>query len=260
MKNKTGRRGALELCSKLATVTCMGAMLVACDPTTPAGGGGGAAGVGGASGTGGASGASGASGGVGTGGIYRFAPFRTNLIDVTAASGGTGAAGGSGGSGNTAGVGGVGGVGASGSGGTGGVLALCIPSAPGGSPPASAVCGDGFRAASEDCDDANTSNADSCSSSCKVTPELVDPRVASMSVLPLPSRSLGSSRHPMAAGCNAVGVSFVDQTSDPPALELSTYSSSGVPASTFRYGTSTVDFPDPAVAALPGDAFALAWT
>ena len=64
----------------------------------------------------------------------------------------------------------------------------------------------------------------------------------------------------MAAGCNAVGISFVDQTSTLPTLQLSTYTSSGVLSKTLQYGSSTVDFPDPAVAALPGDAFAIAWT
>jgi hypothetical protein len=64
----------------------------------------------------------------------------------------------------------------------------------------------------------------------------------------------------MAAGCNAVGVSFVDRSSEPPALKLSTYTNAGVPTGTFQFGVASVDFADPAVAALPGDAFAMAWT
>jgi len=53
----------------------------------------------------------------------------------------------------------------------------CIPSSPNGSPPATAVCGDGFRASTEACDDGNTVANDGCSPSCEITPQLVSPRV-----------------------------------------------------------------------------------
>jgi cysteine-rich repeat protein len=242
------QRRATDLQSRLVGLTFVGIALLACDSiplSTASAGAAGMAGMGGSSGMAGAGGAS--AGNAGVGGLSSLTVSRTNLFRTSLASGGTGASGGSGG------------TGASGAAG-GGVLGLCIPNAPSGSPPSSPVCGDGFRAPSEDCDDHNSSDTDSCSPSCKVTPELVDPRAPASGPLPPPSRSLGASRHPLAAACNLVGVSFVDQTSEPPALKLSTYSSSGVPGTTLQYGVSSVDFPDPAVAALPGDGFAIAWT
>lgn len=247
------QRRSADLHSQLVRLTFVGVTLLACDSiplSMASGGAAGMAGVGGSSGMAGTGGAT--AGSAGVGGLSSLTASRTNLFRASLASGG--ASGGSSGSAGTSGS-----AGASGAAG-GGVLGLCIPNAPSGSPPLTPVCGDGFRAPSEDCDDHNSSDNDSCSPSCSVTPELVDPRTQSSGPIPLPSRSLGASRHPLAAACNLVGVSFVDQTSEPPALRLSTYSSSGVPAATLQYGVGSVDFPDPAVAALPGDGFAIAWT
>jgi cysteine-rich repeat protein len=208
--------------------------------------------AGGAAGAAGMAGAPGGSGATWAGPRYVLTTLQTNLLRASLASGSAAGAGGTSGSGGNS--------GSSGNAGAGSIPIACVPSAPTGSPPSSAVCGDGFRAAAEDCDDNNTSNADSCNALCKITPELVDLRVAPLGVLPLPGRTLGSSRHPMAAGCNAVGVSFVDQSTEPPALKLSTYSNAGVPTGTFQFGVASLDSPDPALAALPGDAFAIAWT
>lgn len=217
--------------------------LVGCDTTS--GGSGGAAGI---SGIGGGSGASGADAG-GSGGNTGILTFLRPSSVIGSGSDAGSASRSSGGIGS-----GTGGAGA------GGALPQCTSIAPSGSAPATPVCGDGFLAVTEECDDDNSSDADACSSLCKVTPELVDPRLPSTGVLPLPSRLLGSSRHPLAAGCNAVGVSFIDQTNAPAALKLSTYSNAGVLSKTLQYGSSSVDFPDPAVAALPGDKFVIAWT
>jgi len=74
--------------------------------------------------------------------------------------------------------------GTAGSGGTGGSAGLptaqCVPDALTGTPPSIAVCGDGFRASTEDCDDRNTLGGDGCSPTCKITPQLVSPRVEAL--------------------------------------------------------------------------------
>jgi len=127
-------------------------------------------------------------------------------------------------------------------------------------PPVVAVCGDGFRTGAEQCDDGNTQNGDACSSNCLPTAELLAPRTPSTSALPLPGRDLGGARHPLAAGCNTVGVTFVDHGTGPATLKLATFTSLGAPLKVVPFGKANIDAVGPAVAALGDDTFAVAWT
>jgi len=134
-----------------------------------------------------------------------------------------------------------------------------VLSFPPGPVPSTALCGDGFRTGFEECDDGNLLAGDRCSPDCKVTPSLLAPRIASAGPLPLPSRELGTSRHPSAAGCNRIGVSVIDRASDPPSLKLASFSRIGEAGPIVEYGSANVDAA-PAVAAFPDDTFAVAWT
>ena len=168
-----------------------------------------------------------------------------------------------------AGMAGSGGGGASG-GGAGGSAGLagsagaaplsCTPQTPTGTPPTTAVCGDGFVTGTEQCDDNNTANGDACSSTCVVTPLLVTPRTASTTALPLPGRELGFGRHPMAAGCNTFGLAFLDQSTLPGVLKLAQFSNLGSAKAVVSFGSGNVDSPSPSLAALPDDTFVAAWT
>ncbi len=137
---------------------------------------------------------------------------------------------------------------------------VCVLNFPPGPAPVTALCGDGFRTGFEECDDGNLLDGDSCNADCKVTASLVAPRVAPSGPLPLPSRELGTSRHPMAAGCNTVGVSVIERATGPAALKLASFSRIGVAGPIIQYGSANVDMAAPAVAAFPDDTFAVAWT
>jgi len=223
--------------------------LAACD-SVPLGAGTG--GVGGGAGAAGASGGGGVAATAGAGSV--LTRTRTDLFVIQTANGQSGAGG----------IGGGGSPGASGSGGSGAVggslSAACVPISPSGTPPTVAVCGDGFLTSPESCDDANHGNQDACSDQCQVTPELVDPRSPASNGVPLPSRTIGAGRHPMAAGCNVVGVTFADHTSEPPALLLSTFDTVGNAGATTQFAHAQISTPDPGVAALPSGDFAVAWT
>ena len=127
--------------------------------------------------------------------------------------------------------------------GTGGnaPLLTCNPTAPSGTAPAIAVCGDGFRTGAEACDDGNLLSGDACGPTCQVTPLLVSAHAAATNALPLPGRELGNSRHPLSAGCNTVGATYLDRSSDPPTLNLATFSSVGKSLALIPIGTANVD-------------------
>ncbi|HEY4107019.1 MAG TPA: discoidin domain-containing protein [Polyangiaceae bacterium] len=136
----------------------------------------------------------------------------------------------------------------------------CTLTPPPGTPPSLPLCGDSFRTSFEQCDDGNTANGDACSSQCTVTPLLIAPPSTSNSALPPPARELGSGRHPLAAGCNTVGVAFIDYSISPPALKLATFSNTGIAGPIINFGSANVDDAAPVVAGLPDDTFAVAWT
>jgi alpha-tubulin suppressor-like RCC1 family protein len=93
-----------------------------------------------------------------------------------------------------------------------------------------------------------------------VAPALVAPRAPSVGALPLPSRELGTGRHPLAAGCNSVGLSFIDGASAPAALSLAIFSDSGARGPVLGFGSVNTEDPAPGVAAFPDDTFVAAWT
>lgn len=77
---------------------------------------------------------------------------------------------------------------------------------------------------------------------------------------PLRGRQLGGSRHPVAAGCNAVGITIVDGSEGVQTLKLATYSPVGTYRNTTTVAVADTDYPAPALAAFPDETFALAWT
>src|SRR6478736_5558832 len=77
---------------------------------------------------------------------------------------------------------------------------------------------------------------------------------------PVTSRSIGAARHPLAAGCNTVGVTFSDHNDDSADVFLSTFESAGRLVDSVRVAQTHVSTPAPGVAALPGDDFVVSWT
>ena len=211
------------------------------------GGTGGQAGAAGASGSGGASGAGATDGG---GGVP---------IDGGEEGGGTGggdaSVDGSAGSGGDASSGdGAAGDGASGDGATDAPI----------DGPTSQFCGDGVRdPVTEECDDGTGSSPpDSCSAQCVVQDVLVSPGPGSDGgVTPKVTRRLGEGRHPVAADGSGFAVAFVE-THAGPTVGVRVFDAGGVPGviATIAKDASTTESAHPAVAALPGDGFAVVWS
>jgi cysteine-rich repeat protein len=224
--------------------------IVACDSNSGSPPNGGAAGQAGTSDTSGA-------GGMTPNGAATIKPIGTNRYLVTGVSNILGSS-----------TGGTAGSSASGSSiaGTAGAPSIpdnslkCVPIAPPGTPPAIAVCGDGFRTGAEACDDGNLAVGDACSATCEVTPRLVAPHPASTSPLPLPVRELSVGRHPLAAGCNTVGVGYLDHASEPGTLNLATFSNTGSSKAVIPFGVTSIGTGDASIVALPDDTFIAAWT
>ena len=76
----------------------------------------------------------------------------------------------------------------------------------------------------------------------------------------LAGRTIGAGRHPLAAGCNALAVAFSEQAGESAALYLSTFKAGGRALGSVQVAQAKVSTPEPAVAALPGDDFVVAWT
>lgn len=201
--------------------------------------------IGGTSGNGGLAGSAGQFAIARPAGIYEVGP-------VNALFGNGGGGGQGGGGGGTA----SGGLGSGG----GGPGSACVLAGPTGTPPATAVCGDGLLSAGEQCDDNNVVGGDSCSATCVALPHVVVPHAESSTPLPLSGRDLGHGPHPLAAGCNRVGVAFLDRAVSPAMLKLAPFTWFGIAQTAVSYGTTSVDEPSPSLAALPDDAFVSAWT
>jgi len=76
----------------------------------------------------------------------------------------------------------------------------------------------------------------------------------------LPGRTIGAGRHPLVSGCNATAVAFSERTDDSAAVYLSTFKPAGEALDSVQVAQTRVSTPNPGVAALPGDDFAVAWT
>jgi cysteine-rich repeat protein len=130
--------------------------------------------------------------------------------------------------------------------------------------PVSRVCGDGIRGLDEECDDGNTDDTDFCTSAC-----LVHDRLAlAADNLPFPSfkkRELSRGYHVFAGTKRSAALVFVDATASPRELRVVLYRTDGT-----RIGGDAginvsedripIDATDGVVAALPGDAYAVAWS
>jgi cysteine-rich repeat protein len=124
------------------------------------------------------------------------------------------------------------------------------------------VCGDGIRApATEECDDGNAADGDSCSTACGVTAVGAAPRSIPSEGPPAYARTLGDGRHPIAAGDLGFAVAFVEKDSTA-SIAMTPFTPLGVSrgARAISAGTSALPTSDPVLAALPGGRYAAAWT
>jgi hypothetical protein len=131
-------------------------------------------------------------------------------------------------------------------------------------PDAPPVCGDGVRSLSEECDDGINTDAGlvvrTCGSDCVVRDVPVgrelDAGIA-------PRRTLGASRHPIAAGSKGFGVAFLDESGSTPRVKLALFSSKGVavaPPVLASLGTTVAGTSAPAVGSLPDGRLVVAFT
>lgn len=129
--------------------------------------------------------------------------------------------------------------------------------------PVSLYCGDGVRdPLSEECDDGNSSGADSCDA-CFVQDVLLVPGPGSDGgVPPKVARRLGEGRHPIAGGDAGFAVAFVTSLPAPVTLGVKRFDSVGVPATTLSVAAdaSITAAAHPVIAALPGGKYAVAYT
>ena len=133
-------------------------------------------------------------------------------------------------------------------------------SAPDGPP----FCGDGQRSPGEECDDGlGTSDVRrGCSAECQVLDELAVAPVASDAGPSSLLRSLGASRHPVAASDSTFGAVYLETSNNPPTLSLTTFSAKGVATGVVNELSAlstVVDDSNPAVAGLPCGRYAVAW-
>jgi cysteine-rich repeat protein len=132
-------------------------------------------------------------------------------------------------------------------------------------PDGGAVCGDGWRSSTEECDDGlrDASARRGCSTTCQVLDELgVTPVVVDGGIVTA-RRTLGLGRHPIAAGSSTVGAVYIEPDAPSLAVSLATLTAkatatgSVAPVST---QSTVLQGSNPVVAALPCDRYAVAWT
>jgi hypothetical protein len=148
----------------------------------------------------------------------------------------------------------VGDDGDSGAGGTGGVHD--DPS----HPPISTRCDDGIVGPDEECDDGDE-DSDACTAACQTRDQAILPPAAG-DAWPRRSHYLGLGRHPLAAGSHGFIVAFTDLTADSPNVSASIFDGHGQRQQTglVSLGASPVQDANPVTAALPGGAYAIAWS
>lgn len=118
---------------------------------------------------------------------------------------------------------------------------------------------DGTGGSGEDDDD----GVDSCSSTCESVDTPVVPNGPRDTGAVAPKRSLGGSRHPVAAGPNGFAIAHVAEDTAGVKLFLSLFTRSGNLSQLVRLDSADdmpPQFAEPAVAALPDGSFAVAWT
>jgi cysteine-rich repeat protein len=129
-------------------------------------------------------------------------------------------------------------------------------------PPDSEFCGDGIRdPVTEECDDGPGMEEDSCTPDCRVHNIFVRP-VTSPGGLRLRSRSLGFAPHPAAATSTATLVAFSESEASNFSFKGALFDHQGRRTALVELGVDAVpsEFADGVVAALPGGAFATAWS
>jgi cysteine-rich repeat protein len=128
--------------------------------------------------------------------------------------------------------------------------------------PTSLFCGDAVRGEDEECDDGNTDETDACTSACTVRDFAVVPAGEPGDAGKLPSRWLGWGRHPIGADGDGFAVAYIEPHGDEASVGLAMFDAVGVRRQIVDIGSGSTPqfFADPVVAALSGDAFAVAWT
>ncbi len=156
------------------------------------------------------------------------------------------------------------GGGGAGDGGDGGGSVSCAFDA-GTAPAGNPVCGDGWRAPTEECDDGLGASPlrRGCSFSCEVLDELAVVQGAADAGVQNSPRTIGVGRHPLAVSDNTFAVAYFEPQSSPLTLSLATFSEKGVATGTvnpFSTGTTVDEDSNPVLAALPCDQYVAAWT
>jgi hypothetical protein len=143
---------------------------------------------------------------------------------------------------------------------------FCTPDA-GSAPAGPPVCGDGWRdPATEECDDglgAAPSARRGCSAQCQVLDELAVAPAGADGGLANGPRSLGSGRHPIAAGDSTFAAVYVEPNTQPVALSMATFTSKGAAtgaAVPFNVQSAVTQAASPVIAALPCERYAVAWS
>jgi hypothetical protein len=142
-------------------------------------------------------------------------------------------------------------TGGGGAGGSGGVLPLAAPYG------TSTRCGDAIVGADEECDDGD-GGSDACTSSCQTRDQAAVPAGANLAA----ERYLGFGRHPHAGTADGFATVYVEQRADQPHVGATLFNIWGQPQHYVDVsdGAEPVDEANPVVAALPGGAFAVAWS
>lgn len=142
----------------------------------------------------------------------------------------------------------------SGEGGSGGAGGAPSSSTSTGGGAVSLVCGDGIRGLTEECDDGPGALDDACTQECQVSDFVFSGGT---------DAALQLGRHTVAAGPQGLAVAFVDRITTPPTPLVALFGPTGQPQGTsvvLGAGIAPAASSSPVVAALPGGAYAAAWT
>jgi hypothetical protein len=143
-------------------------------------------------------------------------------------------------------------AGGAGAGGTGGEPAPIV--APFG---VSTACGDAIVGVNEECDDGPGDELDACTDECQTRDQPAEPTPEAGS-----DRFLGAGRHPVSGLDDGFAAVFMEETADELSVVAARFNIWGQPLGRVRLsdGASPILSANPVVAALPGGAYAAAWS
>jgi cysteine-rich repeat protein len=124
------------------------------------------------------------------------------------------------------------------------------------------ACGNAVTEPGEECDDGNSDETDTCSSTCTSLDFLAVPSGAPDDAGKVQSRWLGTGRHPAGAGTGGFAIAHVEPHGDEARIGLALFDAAGARAGVAQVsaGTTPPFFTDPGVAAVSSTHFAVVWT